>query len=72
MDAFLLVAIVLVLGLAVAPMFLMRGQWGKKKDPEGDEGGGVLNSDHVQTGARSATRGDYGGADGGGGDGGGD
>lgn len=39
MDAFLLVAIVLVLGLAVAPMFLMRGQWGKKKDPEVNEGG---------------------------------
>lgn len=38
MDAFLLVAVVLVLGLAIAPMFLMRGQYGKAKPKPGKRG----------------------------------
>jgi hypothetical protein len=71
MDAFLLVAIVLVLGLAVAPMFLMRGQWGKKKDKAGSDGADVvtlsagLGSGGGKTKGHDPDTGSTGGSDGG-------
>lgn len=79
MDAFLLVAIVLVLGLAVAPMFLMRGQYGKAKpkpgkrsDGSGDGSTGVVIA-AGGTGGKSkghdSDSGSDGGSDGGGGGG---
>ena len=39
MDMFLGAVIVVLLGLAIAPFFLMRGQWGKKKAPQGKQDG---------------------------------
>lgn len=77
MDAFLLVAIVLVLGLAIAPMVLMRGQYGKAKPKPGKRLDGSADSSTGVviaaggTGGKGKSHDADSGSDGGGGDGGG-